>query len=307
MSNQHPQQWFQQLTERENRKDSGSADADAHETPHEPESSSHARIRRGIRRAALRWLVDELAPTGAAQDVVTRISRVRADIAAFWSRPVRNSESEGPGRILDPHHTLIIECFSHREQCWPDCADSARAAPQLVELRHRQAELESDIRREEPHLRDSSSLFEEFAEWHYDRTNNAEYRRLRAEVEALEHALYAGTRFERIREAALADELYLAVPADLVEPEELADGWGLLWVHQDMSVEIKRKAMVRDCLPDNRFHLVQNIAAAGLGNTLFAAGIRSAGDRTVFVRPPRGHRNPEQPQLLPSATPNTTD
>ncbi len=307
MSNQHPQQWFQQLTERENRKDSGSAGADAHETPHEPESSSHARIRRGIRRAALRWLVDELAPTGAAQDVVTRISRVRADIAAFWSRPVRNSQPEGPGRILDPHHTLIIECFSHREQCWPDCADSARAAPQLVELRHRQAELESDIRREEPHLRDSSSLFEEFAEWHYDRTNNAEYRRLRAEVEALEHALYAGTRFERIREAALADELYLAVPADLVEPEELADGWGLLWVHDDMSVEIKRKAMVRDCLPDNRFHLVQNIAAAGLGNTLFAAGIRSAGDRTVFVRPPRGHRNPEQPQLLPPAPPDTTD
>lgn len=295
MSTPDPPLWFRQLTDRESGKaapESGQAEDAATNAP-----PSDARRRRHIRRAAMRWLVAERAPTGAACDVITRIRRIRADVAAFWSQPVRNSQSEGPERILQPEHTLIIECSSRRDQCWPDCADSARVAPQLVELRHKQAELESDIRRDEPHLRDTNTLFEEYAEWRYDHTRNPDYKRLRAEIENLEHALYAGTRFERIREAALADELYLAVPEELIEPEELADGWGLLWIRNDMSVEVKRQAVVRDCLPDNRFHLVQNIAAASLDANLFATGIRRSGDTVTFVRQPRGRRRPEHPEL----------
>lgn len=259
--------------------------------------ASATTVKRRVRRAALRWLAAEWRPTGAATNVVTRIRRVRADIAAFHSRPVRNSQPEGPNRVLQPQKTLVIECFSRREGCWPDCADSNRVAPRLAELRRRKAELEADIRRDEPQLRDPNSLFEEFAEWRYEKTENRDYRALREEVDALEHGLYAGTQFERIREAALADELYLAVPQGLIEPGELADGWGLLWVDDQMQVEVMREPTPRDCLPANRLHLVQNIAAASLKSSLFAEGIREVGGEVRFVREPRGRRRAQKPSL----------
>lgn len=303
MNSSNLEQWFQQLTERENRGD-GSATTRESATPNPPErparpepTPTQARVRQLVRRAALRWLVEEGQPSGVGMDVITRIHRIRADLAAFWSRPTANARHEGPDRVLSPVRTVIVQCYAEREACWPDCADSSDAAPKLAELRAKQENIEADIREREPELRDANSLFEEFADWHYDRSQNPRYHSVRRDIETVEHALYAGTRFERIREAALADELWLAVPAHVLEPDELADGWGLLWVHSSLDVEIKREPMSRECLPENRMHLVQNIAAADMASVLFANGLRPTRRGVRFVKPARGHRTPIHPRL----------
>ena len=247
-----------------------------------------------LKRAVLRWLFRTEPPTAAGEAVVTRISRIRADVAAFWSRPVRNRSDEGPSRILTPVRTAIFQCYANREEFWPEAGRSEQILPQLQHLRSQAAELESRIRREEPELREDGTLFEELAQWRYDKSRNREYRQLRRQIDKAEHALYSGTKFERVRSADLADELYLAVPAGLISADELADGWGLLWVADDLSVSVAAEPAPRECLPANRLHLVQNIASVAAGSVLFTAGIRrQRRGGAVFVKKPRGHRKPE--------------
>ncbi len=249
--------------------------------------------RKALRRAVLRWILSEDKPTACAMDVVTRISRIRADVAAFWSAPTQNPRREGPRRIYQPRRSTIIQCYVERDECWPDCSRALDLLPELRKLKERLGKIEARLRENEPHLRADDGLFEELAEWRYEKTRDREYHRIRRQIEKCEHALYNGTKFERIRTAALADQLYLAVPAHTVQPEELADGWGLLWVHPNLRVEIKSPATFRDCLPENRMHLVQNIAAAATAAVLFAAGVRRSKDAGYYLtRPPRGHRAP---------------
>ena len=259
-----------------------------------PEPDHEWRRRQALRRAVLRWLLTTENPTGAATDTITRLSKLRADIAAFWSRPMRNPHAEGPGQLWQPARTAIVQCFLSRQECWPDWSRSAELAPRLRDLKLRQHQLEAAIRESEPELRDGDALFDEYAEWRYDDTANRDYHHVRRDLEKTEQALYRGTQFERIRQAALADQLYLAVPTGLIQPEELANGWGLLWVADDLAVTVAAAPEIRECHPENRLHLVQNIAAAGTSAVLFAMGLRAQTDGTLqFVQPPRGHRRPQ--------------
>ena len=260
-----------------------------------PEAPPPLRLpKRHLRRAVLSWLFSTDPPTAASEAVVTRISRIRADVAAFWSHPVKNRVDEGPSRILTPVRTAVFQCYANLEEFWPEAGRSEHILPQLHRLRSQAVELEASIRREEPELREDGTLFEELAQWRYDRSRNREYHQLRRQVDRAEHALYSGTKFERVRSADLADELYLAVPAGLIGPDELADGWGLLWVNDNLSVTVAAEPAPRECLPANRLHLVQNVASAAGGSVLFAAGIRrQKRGGTVFVKKPRGHRKPE--------------
>ncbi len=257
------------------------------------------RFRRNLLpRAVLRWLESTSPPTGAAVDVITRISRLRADVAAFWSTPVRNVHGEGPGQVLTVSRTVIVQCHTEREECWPDCIRSREILPQLRRLKEELAEVEGEIRREEPRLREDNTLFEEYAEWRYEQSGNARYHQVKRAIEKMEHGLYHGTKFERIRSAQLADHLYLAVPRGVVETAELADGWGLLWVEDDLSVTLVAEPEERECLPSNRVHLVQNIAAAAKASELIVRGIhRNRQGELVLTRPARRRRAPENIRL----------
>lgn len=210
---------------------------------------------------------------------------------------MRNHASEGPDRILTPVRTAIIQCYAEREECWPDCTRSQEMLPKLKLLKSELAEVEAAIRKDEPNLRDANALFEEYAVWRYEDSHNRRYHQLRRAISRVEGSLYEGTSFERIRSAQLADHLYLAVPAGLVEGAELADGWGLLWVEDDLTVRVVLEAEKRECLAANRFHLVQNIAAAAKVSELLANGVARREETVILARPMRRRRTPETVRL----------
>lgn len=253
--------------------------------------SSAGATKRLLQRAVVRWLQEVDPPSGMALGASTRICRFRADVAAFWSQSIRNPHREGPARILQPRRSMIVQCFAEREECWPDCARAAELMPKLDACKTERARLERAIRESEPELRDGNVLFEEYAEWRYEDSANREYHRLHREILQLERSLLQGTEFERICSAEVADQLLLAVPAGVVQAEEMADGWGLLWVSDDLNVTVQKGPELRDCMPANRAHLVQNIAVAATSDVLFHAGLRPGKDgRVSLVQPPRGHR-----------------
>ncbi|MDD3117703.1 MAG: hypothetical protein PHQ27_00865 [Victivallales bacterium] len=235
-----------------------------------------------LQQGTLRWLLGR-DPSGFAFGVPTRLMKYRADLAAFWSAPQK--------KRLQPEVTMIIEMRLDRDGCWPDCGNRDELLTLLRNTRDRQAELETQIREQEPELMDTDTLFAEFQRWDYARSGNQEYQRCRKQVEKLEHALYRGSRFEQLRRAHVADFHYLAVPRGAIRENELAYGWGLLYVSAAGDVEVVREAMWRDCSIVSRMHLIQNIAATATRDVMFAHGVRiGAKGNLLFSAPPRRRR-----------------
>ena len=175
--------------------------------------------------------------------------------------------------------------------CWPECSGSEEILPELRREQEHRQELEAEIRVQEPHLRDSDVLFAEIEYWNYEGTSNPAYRECLCRIRSYEKALYRGSRFERIHRANVANELYLAVPEGLIHPDELAEGWGLLYVSRNLKVEVVKTAQWIECPQENMLHLSQNIAASSLHDVLFAHGISlTAGGGVQFHCPPRRRR-----------------
>jgi hypothetical protein len=146
----------------------------------------------------------------------------------------------------------------------------------LVPLREKKAEkkmIESEIRLNEPELRETDTLFEEYGSWNYAESRNNDYKKCLKSVKLLENALYQGSRFERIAQANVADFLYLAVPNGAVQASELAEGWGLLYINADKSVEVVKEADDMRCAELAKAHLAFNIATSCAKSMLFSEGI----------------------------------
>ncbi len=233
-------------------------------------------LQKDLQRAALAWLASD-SPTAAAIRVPTRLAKFQADAAAFWSTPQKK-------RLLRPEKTRIVETRISRAHCWPDCAGSEDLLPRLREEKQYRSELEAEIRRTEPHLRDDDVLFPEFEYWNYAGTANRAYKACLRRIRDFEHALYRGSRFERIHRANVANELYLAVPENLITEDELADGWGLLYITKNLTVRMIKRAEHQECPLDNLLHLSQNIAASSLSDVLFANGISLNSDGSTSFR-----------------------
>ncbi len=248
-----------------------------------------------LRRAVLAWLVKENV-NGIGTDTPTRIKRFRADLAGFWNVSKQNTNWDGPAKLLLPCHTIIVELRGNRDACWPDCASSAELLPQLRDLKHKRIELQESIRKNEPQLKDTSTLFEEYTDWHYEKSENTDYHGLCKKIEKTKKAIYKGSRFESMMSAGVADYLYLAVPEKSVHPHELADGWGLIWIDEKLKTRVISKSENRNCAPENRFHLIQNIASSNIENALFRNGVYNKNGQLKFVPLPRKKRGTYSPK-----------
>ncbi len=235
-----------------------------------------------LRQAVLAHLVREGA-TGVGLRVPSRVRRFQADLAAYWSEPVR--------RINRITRCVMVDVYADRNLCLPECADRDGVARELAELKAQRSAMEDEIRRAEPELRETDALFEEFQSYDYTRSSNRAYQKLCRRIGALHQSLYKGTRVEQLSQAGVADYLYMAVPENLIAPEELFDGWGLWYILPDRSVREVKPAGRQDCKDVSRQHLVQNIGSAALKSVLFAQGVRLTAAGTIhFTRPPRARR-----------------
>jgi hypothetical protein len=234
---------------------------------------------KALRRAALAWLLAQ-DPVALALQVPTSYRRYLADAAAFWA-----PDADGLQR------TVVVETRKSRAACWPDHVRSEALLPELRGLKRQREAREVRIREQEPHLRESTTLFEEYADWNYGASRDAGYHSILADIAKAEKAIYRGTRFELLSRAEMASELYLAVPERSVHPHELADGWGLLWVADDLSVTPVAVATALPCPAPNSAALIRGIATAASKAVCFAAGLKKAGDEVRFVRPPKRRRS----------------
>lgn len=250
----------------------------------EPKTAKAALKPADIRRAALAWMATR-KPTALAAKVPTRLKRFCASVAAFWSEPGRRK------RLLKPQRTAIVEVRAGREECFAESAKHAELLPALRAAKARKSELEAEIRLNEPQLKDGDFLFEEIESWNYAASRSKEYRQALKRIEELERSIHNGSRFEKIRRAKVSNELYLAVPEGAVRPDELAEGWGLIYVSPELEARLVKKAEPWDCPEDNMMHLAQNIAASALRDVLFSNGVHLASDGSIsLIKPPRRRR-----------------
>ncbi|MGL4854239.1 MAG: hypothetical protein ACRC37_03180 [Lentisphaeria bacterium] len=233
--------------------------------------------------AVIKWLEQmEEAPQMLAINVPTRIKKFKSDIACAWSMAQR----KGGARILLPERTMIIECRNSIEECSTEIGRSSQMIESINDLVQEMEVLKEQIMQEEPHLKTEGALFDEFAEWDFDKSDNYRYRQLTTKVSEIKQALYSGTYFECLHRARLADQMYLAVPAGMVMPEHVAGGWGLLWVHPNLEIEEKLAPIVQLCHSSKRLHLVQNIANSAKRAVLFSMGVQKTSMGVNLLKKP---------------------
>ena len=234
-----------------------------------------------LRQAVLGFLAKQL-PTAVGLRVPTRFRKFQVSMAACWF--------EQQNKTAKVVKVVAVDICDRREHCFPACAERAALLKELIALKADRARMEQEIIANEPDLKAGDDLFEEFQTYDFSRSTNAEYHKLLHRIEKLHHAVYKGSRVESIRQARAADYLYIAVPAGELSREEVAEGWGLLYVYPDRSVEVVKLAELQDCDEEGRRRLALNVAASSFKNVLFANGVQLDEELNVSFNPPPRRR-----------------
>ncbi len=211
-----------------------------------------------LRRGVVSWLSRGKSSHNLAVglEVPTGLSGDLADVAAFWS----GTRTQGGRRLLEVKRSCLVVCALDRAECYAASINPDLLFEELCQCRARKESLEEEIRRTEPQLRDNHTLFEEYADWHYEETQNPEYLKCIHRAKELEDKLYRGTRMDRLRRCEAGDLLYLAVPEGVVRPEEVMPGWGVLSMSAEGKMSVLREALPQDVRPAMRNHLGIQIA-----------------------------------------------
>ncbi len=209
-------------------------------------------------------------PTCIGTDVDVPSAKERFDVVAVSMKRISRSASR---RInyKGLFTTSAFICCASRDECWPDCADADEITAEISKLRKERERIESEIREKEPELKDTSVLFEELAEWEYEKSCNPEYKGIQKNIAWLENILYLGNRIECLAASPMADKFYIVVPENVLDPLELHEGWGLLWVADDGTVTVKREAKQMDTPENLRLALVKQTMAASTKSVVFSA------------------------------------
>ena len=233
-------------------------------------------------QAVLAHLVRE-GVSAAALNVPCRQKKYHAPVAAYYSEYTK--------RLNRLSGTVVVDVYSKRCQCLPECAGAQAVARELVELKQQRGAMEAQIRIDEPHLLAEDELFDEFRSFDYNRSCNKEYHKLCRRIRSLEQSLYKGTRMEQLAKAAVADHLIIAVPENMISADEMPDNWGVWYIMPDRSIREVKAPEKQECSQESRLHLMQNIGHAALNSVLFAQGVKvDNSGRTRFTRQPRARR-----------------
>ena len=241
----------------------------------EQEAERRAMPRHLLQQIAFGFLVS-LRPDAAAQQVPAKNTRLIAAAGGFWRA--------ASGRRRPVSRTVLVALCPDLDCCFNDCCGREERMERIAGLRARLAELEAEIRRTEPHLAAADDLFREFRSWDYASSGNADYHRLRAELDREVRLLADGGRLERLQHAAVADLCYLVAPAEVAAAAVLP-GWGVVEAGPGYRFRVVREAEPQtEVTPENRQQFALNIAQAAAGSARFAAGVELVGGGKVSFR-----------------------
>lgn len=275
-----------------------------------------------LKRLAVAWLW-RLGCRVVATEVRCPIGRYRVDVAGWFDRPIEgllaraasgrrdegglwaSVEGERRTRASGPEgwRTVIIECKQSRADLLRDGSDpeALRAERERLERRRREIE-ETRVKRHEPELRrESSSLFDELAEWDFSKSRLASYRAVLREIERVDRALYGETKFARFARYRLADRLLLFTPAGLIRERERPEGWGLVECHR-RPLRRERAAMAAGVDPLADLPLRERAPAPALASPpvrrerLFRSIAMAASREAVRRTAPEALRQPDDDQ-----------
>ena len=247
--------------------------------PAEPEPEKKKTLsRQELQQLALGFLAS-LKPDALAVQVPARFCKYQVSCAGFW----RGTGKE-QGRVAQ---TAIVVLYEKFERCFSDCANRDKLLENLRELREKREELEQKIRQEEPELASRDDLFCDFCSWDYASSRCEEYHKLLRKIRKVQDSLHQGSRLCRIHATGVADYCYLAVPDGLVQPDEIALGWGLVYLGPGREFKLIKEPEPQEASPAGRQLLAQNIAIAGANAVRFAAGIEVHGKKVSYRKLPR--------------------
>jgi len=213
--------------------------------PKRGETEAHARLK----RLAILWAQAQ-GYSACAVEVSLPQCRYRADVAAYRAR----------GR--EPGTTAVFECKQVRSDLRRDNCSSITARARLDVLSRRREVLEKHLRVHYPTLRSGESLFPEFDGHDFHAIEHHGYRRVVAEVAALQKRLRGSTKFECLTRYRCANLFFLVVPNELYRPAELPLGWGAL-IESEGSLALRARPVWHDNAAEQRLRFLQRIAIAG--------------------------------------------
>ena len=218
---------------------------DAGVTPKRGETETHRRLK----RLAVLW-AQAHGFSACAVEVNLPNCGYRADVAAYRARGT------------EPGTTAIFECKQVRSDLRRDNCRSAATRERLATLGRRRQVLERLLRVHYPTLRTGESLFPEFDTLDLAALEHHSYRRVIAELGALQKQLRGGTKFECLTRYRSANLFFLVVPNELYRAAELPLGWGAL-VERDGVLWQRAKPIWHDSSAEQRLRFLQRIAIAG--------------------------------------------
>ena len=233
--------------------------------------------RADFEQAALAFIVS-LKPDAVARNVPTRNSKFRATAAGFWKH------ARSKGAIVT--RTALVMVYDDINCCFSDCENREARVNRINAMQQQKSLMEADIRKKEPHLAAADDLFSEFRTWDYSASTNSEYHRLCRIIEKELQILSKGSKLERIRQAGVADQCYLAIPDTEIVPELIPANWGIVGLNNSMSrFKLIREAEIQDNVtPEQRAGFALNIGTAAANAVCFAGGV----DKDASLRkPPR--------------------
>lgn len=208
---------------------------------------------------------------------------MKIDVGAYDDASVREV-TRGPRggrkrRILGRRDDLIaIECKAVRSDFLKDSRRIDALERRLRELEESRAQIESNIRRQEPHLFVCETLFPDDGEWKYERSLDPLYSELRKKTARISRHLHRGTKFENLARARLFHRHYLCCPEGLVQRSELPPHWGLLELKpsdSETEIEIVQTAVAdrQEVGVGEREGTIRALAKAGTKALVRAAGL----------------------------------
>lgn len=232
------------------------------------ESTAHF----NLKRAALLW-AQKNGFTAVAWEIRVPQSPYRADVAAYRAASSPN----------DVGITAVFECKQARSDFLKDHHDLAGSLARLAELHQRRSVLERLLGVHHPSLRRGDSLFPEFETLDLSSLPHEGYRSVCREMAQVERRIFGKSKLHRMARWKCANLLYLVLPTDIAQPEEVPIHWGVLVPPVDCdlrdpalpcpSLELLRPPHGLEAAAATRLALLQRIAARATSLANQAAGL----------------------------------